>query len=379
VQMLGKMTLDRNPTNYFAETEQVAYCTSHLVPGIEPTNDPLMQGRMFSYQDTQITRLGGPNWAQLPINRAHASINDEVHQSAIHTGDAAYVPNTLDGDLPLVSSAAEGGYVETPQIVEGTIGRAAPASFDDHFSHATLFFQSLTPLEQAHVVEAYTFELSKCYETSVREAQLRVLTNVDTALCEQVAAGLGLPAPAGNPAEVTPSPALSQITNVPGPVAGRKVGVLADAGSDLAGIAKLEKAMAKLGVTVLVIAPIGGVLGKGAKATIVKRTAATARSIEFDALLVAGGTSVTGDIKQTILLHEVFRQCKAIGAWGDGAAVLQAAGIDVSGPGVLVGAAADKTFTDPLVLALGLHRVWERTDLVTASAVPPSAPQAARR
>jgi len=122
--------------------------------------------------------------------------------------------------------------------------------------------------------------------------------------------------------------------------------------------------MAKLGVTVLVIAPIGGVLGAGAKATIVKRTAATARSIEFDALLVAGGTSVTGDIKQTILLHEVFRQCKAIGAWGDGAAVLQAAGIDVSGPGVLVGAAVDKTFTGPLVLALGLHRVWERTDLV---------------
>ena len=119
----------------------------------------------------------------------------------------------------------------------------------------------------------------------------------------------------------------------------------------------LEKAMAKLGVTVLVIAPIGGVLGAGAKATIVKRTAATARSIEFDALLVAGGTSVTGDIKQTILLHEVFRQCKAIGAWGEGAAVLQAAGIDVSGPGVLVGAAVDKTFTDSLVLALGLHRV----------------------
>ena len=133
--------------------------------GIAATNVPLMQGRMFSYQDTQITRLGGPNWAQLPINRAHTSINDGardgMHQSALHTGDAAYVPNTLDGDLPLVSSAAEGGYVETPQIVEGTIGRAAPASFDDHFSHATLFFQSLTPLEQAHVVEAYAFELSK--------------------------------------------------------------------------------------------------------------------------------------------------------------------------------------------------------------------------
>ena len=146
----------------------------------------------------------------------------------------------------------------------------------------------------------------------------------------------------------------------------------------------LEKAMAKLGVTVLVIAPIGGVLGAGAKATIVKRTAATARSIEFDALLVdallvPGGTSVTGDIKQTILLHKVFRQCKAIDAWGEGAAALQAAGIDVSGPGVLVGAAVDKTFTDPLVLALALHRVWERTDLFTASAVPPSAPQAAAR
>jgi catalase len=268
VQRIGKLTLNRNPTNYFAETEQVAFHTGHLVPGIEVTNDPLLQSRLFSYLDTQLTRLGGPNFSQLPINRPHAEVNDllrdGMHQSAIHTGLAAYVPNSIDGDEPLVAGEDEGAYVQLPRPIQGTAVRAAPASFDDHYSQAAMFYRSLSPLEQAHIVEAFTFELGKVYEQSIKERELAVLADVDADLCAQVAAGLGLPAPAGAPPEDSlVSPALSQIVAVPGPVAGRKVGIVADAGSDLAGVNQLVKALAKVGVTGLVIAPFGGVLKAG--------------------------------------------------------------------------------------------------------------------
>jgi catalase len=251
--------------------------------------------------------------------------------------------------------------------------RANPASFDDHFSQATMFFRSMSAIEQAHIVEAYTFELSKCYEQPIRERQLQALANIDADLCEQVAAGLGLPAPKGEPAkDVTLSPALSQVVTEPGPIAGRKIGVIADAGSDLAGIAKLRRAAEKLGATVLVIAPVGGVLGEGANAQVVERTRATARSIEFDTIVIAAGTAPSNDIKQVILLQEAYHHSKALGAWGDGAAGLEAAGIPAGGPGVLVGSTVGKPFIDELVAALGLHRVWDRAPAVMASAVPPA-------
>ena len=255
-------------------------------------------------------------------------------------------------------------------------------SFDDHFSQATLFYRSLTPIEQMHVVEAYTFELGKCFETPIRERVLTVLANVDADLCAQVAAGIGLPAPDGKAAEdVIQSPALSQIVSDPGPIAGRKIAVIADAGSDLAGIAKLRRAAERHGATLLVLSATGGVLQKGKTALTVDRTYLTARSIEFDAIVVAGGTTPTGDIKQVILLQEAYRHCKAFAAWDDGAAILTDAGIDVDGPGVSIGASMDKTFTDELVAAIGLHRAWERAELVMVSAVPPTstAPTTSRR
>src|SRR6202012_4991208 len=239
VPLIGKMTLNRNPTNYFAETEQVAFHTGNLVPGIEPTNDPLMQARLFSYLDTQITRLGGPNFTQLPINRPHCPVNDMLrdgmHQTAIHTGLAPYHPNSIDGDEPLLADEKHGGYVQTPRGISGSAVRAQPASFDDHFSQATMFYRSLTPIEQAHVVEAFTFELGKVYEQAIKERELAVLADVDAGFGAAGAAGVGLSAPKGQPADdVVPSAALSQLTGAPGPIAGRKIGVIADAGSDLA-------------------------------------------------------------------------------------------------------------------------------------------------
>jgi catalase len=377
VQLIGKLTLNRNPANYFAETEQVAFHSGNLVPGIEVTNDPLLQARLFSYLDTQLTRLGGPNFSQLPVNRPHCPVNDMLrdgmHQTAIPDGLAPYRPNSIDGGEPLVATADEGGYVQTPRAVEGTVVRASPVSFSDHFSQPAMFYRSLTPLEQAHIVEAFTFELGKCYEQAIKERELQVLANVDADLCAQVAAGLGLPAPDGNPpTDGGRSPALSQVITEPGPIAGRKIGIVADAGSDLAGIDKVRSAAAKLGATVLVIAPVGGVLSDGSHPQTVDRTLLTTRSVEFDALVVAGGTTPTRDIKLTLLLQEAFRHCKILAAWGDGAAILDAAGITASGAGVVTGDTAAKSFTDQLTAAVGLHRAWDRAPAVMASAIPPA-------
>jgi catalase len=377
VQLIGKLTLNRNPTNFFSETEQVAFHTGHLVPGIEVTDDPLLQARLFSYLDTQLTRLGGPNFAQLPINQPRCPVNhmlrDGMHQSGVPFGVAPYQPNSLDNGGPLPALAEEGGYVQTPRPIDGVAIRANPASFDDHFSQATMFYQSLTAVEQAHIVEAFTFELGKCYEQVIKERELEVLANVDADLCAQVAAGLGLPAPTGSPAQgVEESGALSQIVVEPGPIAGRKIGVIADAGSDLAGIAKLAGALDKEGASLLVIAPYGGLLANGENEVVVERTLLTARSIEFDALLISDGTAPNDDIKLVVMLQEAYRHCKTIGAWGSGATNLESVQIAVDAPGVLVGDSVAKSFIDGLIGAVGLHRAWDRAPLVMTSSVPPA-------
>ncbi|GAA2568627.1 catalase CatB [Winogradskya consettensis] len=376
VQLIGRLTLNRNPDNYFAETEQVAFHTGHLVPGIEVTNDPLMQARLFSYLDTQLTRLGGPNFAQLPINRSHAPVNDNLrdgmHQSVIHRGVAPYLPNSLAGDEgPEPATEPQGGYVQVPRLVHGEKVRANPVSFDDHFSQATLFYASMSPVEKLHIVEAFTFELGKVYEQPIRERALGVLANVDADLCEQVAAGLGMPAPVGKPADdVQPSPALSQISPVPGPIAGRVIGIVAAPGADLAGIGKIRKAFEAKGAFVRVIAPVGGTLGKGARTEIIERTLLTTRSVEYDAILIAGGAGALADIKLTVLLQEAFRHAKAIGAWGDGEQALLTAGIDTTAPGILLSDGVSSAYTKDLIKAVGLHRAWDRAALVMSSAGP---------
>jgi catalase len=376
VQVIGTLVLNGNPTNFFAETEQVAFHTGHLVPGIEGTNDPLLQGRNFSYLDTQLTRLGGPNFTQIPVNRPHAPVNDMTrdgfHQHAVHTGQAPYTPNSVDEGSPFPSDWAEGGYVNVPRRIEGEAVRAAPASFDDHFSQPALFYASLTSVEQQHVIDAYTFELGKCYEQGIKERALTVLAKIDADLCAQVATGLGLPAPAPEPVEHGESPALRQIEPTPFPVAGRIVGVVAGPGADLKGIAKLREALDAEGALLKVIAPHGGQLVDGKDVEIVERTFATGRSIEFDAIVVADGAPQDGDFRALVMLQEAYRHLKAVGAWGDGVEVLRTAGIDVEAPGVLTGAKSDKTLAAGLVGALGLHRAWDRTPLVRASLVPPT-------
>ena len=273
VQLIGKLTLNRNPTNYFAETEQVAFHTGNLVPGIEVTNDPLMQARLFSYLDTQLTRLGGPNFTQLPINRPHCPVNDMLrdgmHQTAIHTGLAPYRPNSIDGGEPLARRRrATAATCRSPRPIEGTAVRASPASFDDHFSQA----DDVLPQPDAARAGPHRRGLhlrARQVSTSrpSRNASSRCWpTSTPTCAPRSPPASGCPPRTAARPTTSSLSPALSQIVTEPGPIAGRKIGIIADAGSDLAGIDKLRKAAAKLGAIRPRDRPVGGVLGSGAHA-----------------------------------------------------------------------------------------------------------------
>ncbi|MBC2641028.1 MULTISPECIES: catalase [unclassified Rhodococcus (in: high G+C Gram-positive bacteria)] len=364
VQPLGLMTLNANPTNFFAETEQVAFHPGHLVPGIDVTDDPLLQARLFSYLDTQISRLGGPNFGQIPINRPHAEVNDMLrdgmHQTGVHPGVAPYRPNSLDGGCPFLAGA-DTAFVEVPvPMPESTKLRGAPASYDDHFSQARLFYASLTPVEQSHVAEAYTFELGKCYEQAIKERALGVVANIDPGLCATVAEGLGLPAPeptVAYDAAQTPSPALSQV-GAEWPLDGRIIGIVADDESDLSEVADAVEKIDKDGMVPLVIGPHGGELGSGKSAVPVSRTFLTMRSVEFDAVLVA---TQVADPRVLVLLTEAFRHCKAIGGWGAGRGLLDVAGIPADAPGVVIADEASALF-DGVTALMKSHRVWARQE-----------------
>jgi len=378
VQIVGTMTLNANPTNYFAETEQVAFHLGHLVPGIDVTNDPLLQVRLFSYIDTQISRLGGPNFDQLPINRSHAPVNDMLrdgaHQSAVHQGVAPYHPNSLDGGCPFIAGEDQGAFIDIPaHVAQSRKVREVPADFDDHFSQPRLFFSSLSSVEQDHVIGAYTFELGKCYEQAVKERQLQALANIDTGLCESVATGLGMPAPVATVplTDETPSPAVSQIGGV-WPVAGRQVGIVADETSTASHVTKLRDELFRQGVVPLVIAPHGGTL---ADATPIQRTYATASSVEFDALILtcaaapapdavpsldakAGADGSVVDPRVHKLIAEMWRHAKPLAGVDDGSQVLDAAGVPGQAPGVLAGSPG--SVLPELLELLAGHRVWDR-------------------
>ena len=379
VRLVGRMTLDANPTNFFAETEQVAFHVGHVVPGIEVTDDPLMQVRLFSYLDTQLTRLGGPNFSQIPINQPAAPVNDNLRdgfgQHAVHEGRAPYFPNSVGGGCPFVVGATEGGYVHVPRVVDGPKVRqraagASPVSFDDHFSQAALFWNSMTPVEQDHIVGAFSFELSHVVEPAIQQRTLEQLANVAAPLAERVAANLGLaaPAPAITPLSVQDtgvSAALSMAVDAPGPIPGRVVGVILNDGADGAGVAALAKRLKSESAILDVVAPHGGTIdatGKGG-ALAVSKTLFGCDSVQFDAVLLGDGAgldALAADGATADLVQEAFRHHKTIGAWGAAVAVLEAWAIPADGPGVVTGATANRAFADALVAAVGLHRHWDR-------------------
>ncbi|GGM24940.1 catalase [Micromonospora sonchi] len=378
VQPVGGLTLNRTPTNFFAESEQVAFHVGHLPPGIDVTNDPLLQGRLFSYVDTQLTRLAGPNFPQIPINRPHAPVNDMLrdgfHQQAIHTGIAPYRPNSLDGGNPFPAGDDDHPFTDLPvRVAEAPKIRQSPASFDDHFSQARLFWLSMSPVEREHIIRAYTFELGKCYHQTIRERQLQCLANIDPVLCAQVATGLGLPTPQPTVPlpDVTPSPALSQVGRE-WPADGRMIGIVVDPDADLDTVRQVRRAVFGADMVPLLIAPHGGMIGD----LTVQRSFATGRSVELDALLLAAAPPPASDAlpareakagaarpvpvdpRVLLLVEECWRHAKAIGAWGPGVTVLEQAGV-IGSPGVVTADSGDEVFTAVQHL-LATHRVWER-------------------
>lgn len=383
VQPVGRMTLNRCPANFFAEVEQVAYHVGHLVRGIEVVEDPLMQARLFSYLDTQLTRLGGPNFSQIPINRPHAPVNDNFrdgfHQTAVHHGRTPYLPNTVGGGCPFLAGDADGGYIHMPRPVEGVkIRRRGP---DDEYAQATLFWNSMTEVEQDHIVDAFTFELGKVEVPSVVERMVERLMLVDPELARRVSVGLGLPAPmfatlqppdsveeVADALDVSggldSSPALAMVTDNIYPVDGRVVQILANDGSDLSGIRLLQEAIRSAGAVSHVVAThkgnITGPPGRRVDQLTVDKSFHTASAAEADSIIVAHGADLADEPAVITYVQTAFRHYKPIAAWGDGDQLLANAGIDPLAPGVTVAAKANKTFAKTCLDALAVHRHWAR-------------------
>jgi catalase len=261
VQRIGKMTLDRNPDSFFSETEQIAFGTMHVVPGIDFSNDPLLQGRNFSYQDTQLSRLGGPNFNQIPINKAkcpfHNNQRDGMHQMQIPVGQASYEPNTTGGNFPKESPAGFQSFLEP---IAGDKRRVRADSFKDHFSQAKLFFNSQSEIEKQHIIGAFSFELAKVETSAIRERFVAdILRNIDARLTSEVCAQLGIPVPKSGTAPAAPqpagktvkvSPALSMVGTQPADsIATRKIAILAGDGVDGAAVAAVKAALSKAGAT----------------------------------------------------------------------------------------------------------------------------------
>ena len=376
VRRVGKMVLERNPDSYFSETEQVAFCVSHVVPGIDFSNDPLLQGRIFSYLDTQLSRLGGPNFHQIPINRPvcpfHNNQRDGMHQMGIPVGRTSYDPNSLGGDAPKEVRVENGGFASYLERLEGDKRRVRADSFKDYFSQATLFWNSQSDVEKDHIVSAFSFELTKVERPEIRERVLGLLANVDATLTARVAENLGLDAPKGatsstrngkkNGKTASPqaSPALS-LADQPGSPKGRSVAILAAPGVDAKALATVKKALLTAGAQVKVLAPRLGALGRNGTAIAANKTIVTTPSVVFDAVYVPGGARSIETLAQSgDALHfvaEAYKHAKPIAASGEGADLLQQAGV-VEGPGVLIEDAS--ALVTQFVEALGGHRIWAR-------------------
>lgn len=389
VRPVGKMVLNRNPDNFFAETEQVAFHTANVVPGIDFTNDPLLQFRNFSYLDTQLIRLGGPNFAQLPINRPVAEVRTNQHdgygQHTIPQGRTSYFKNSIGGGCPAL--ADEGVFRHYTERLDGQAMRKRAKSFENHYSQARMFWQSMSAVEAEHIVAAFAFELGKVEMPEIRSAVVEQLARVDGGLAAQVAAKLGLPEPPEEPVDdgVAASPALSQI-GVSDTIATRKIAVLAADGVDVVGTQRFIEQMGERGAIVEVLAPVaGGTLAGGSGGELpVDRSFTSMASVLYDAVVVACGprsiSTLSNDGYAVHFVTEAYKHLKPIGAYGAGVDLLRTAGItnrlaedtDVLNDQSVITtkAAADELpdrFVEEFAAALARHRCWERrTDPVPA-------------
>ncbi|UXY15123.1 catalase [Chitiniphilus purpureus] len=379
VTRVGRLVLDRNPENFFAETEQVAFHPGHVVPGIDFSNDPLLQGRLFSYTDTQLLRLGGPNFAQLPINRPvcpfHHHQRDGLGQHQIPLGKVAYAPSSLDTGAPAHLGALPDGYRSFPEPLSGHKLRGKPERFADHYSQARLFYASLTLPEQRHLRDALVFELSHVTAVHVRERMVQHLQRIDAGLCNGVARPLGLLCPdedCGTGPSPASSPALS-MNQQPFPVVGRKVAVLAAGRFDAALAQPVLDALKARGVRSVLIGPtLGGLPSGGAAQTRPDFTYENGPSLFFDAVLVLAETTDLDALRQIgrakTFIAEAYAHGKPIALSTSATPLLEDAGIPLIQIEAQGGAdreaihigAADATLADRLLASLEWHRCWTR-------------------
>jgi catalase len=378
LRVVGRMVLDRNPDNFFAETEQVAYCASHVVPGIDFTNDPLLQGRLFSYQDTQLKRLGSPNFHQIPINQPkcpfHNLQRDGHMQMGVPKGQVNYEPSSLGQDV--ARESLERGFQAFPNPEAGEQLRLRPETFADHYTQARLFFASQTKPEQDHIVAALVFELSKCVTPRVREAVLSRLIHIDEFLAQSVAEGLGfpgeiVPAPAPIPAQdMTPSPMLSLLAKAQPTLEGRKVGVLVSDGSDDKLLAKLKAAVEAAGARLQVIAPtIYGVTTASGALLPADHKIDGGPSVLFDAVAILpsdeGGAQLAMEAAAVNFLRDAYGHLKVIAYLPSAAPLFAKGGVTDVGPdddeGLIDLSVAS---IDDFIARASTGRVWAREPLV---------------
>ncbi len=389
VRLIGKMTLNRNPDNFFAETEQVAFHPGHVVPGIDFTNDPLLQGRLFSYLDTQIIRLGGPNFHEIPINRPLASVRnnqrDGFARQTIDTGRTNYSPNSMGGGCPMTSPENMGGYVHHMEKVEGRKVRERSESFKDHFSQATMFWNSLTVPEQDRLVMACHFELGKVKSKEVQQRMIdEFLNKIDFGLAVRAAKGIGISPPtvfAGKGVTKKAPEVSIEFRARQDTIQSRRVAILAADGVDADRLMAVKSALMEKGAMCDVIARNKGMLaGAQDGEVMVDKNYVTTASIMYDAVFVAGGQASVDALKghgdAIFFVQEAFRHGKPIGALDAGIELLtearlagikpakQDAGKVTVDKGVVTQWLGKKGsvdgFVDAFVAAIGQHRHWNR-------------------
>ena len=405
VQRIGKMVLNRNPDNFFSETEQVAFHPGHLVPGIDFSNDPLLQGRLFSYTDTQLSRLGSPNFHEIPINRSintvHNNHRDGHMRQQINKDKTSYSPNSLGGGCPFQAKAAEGGFTSHAERIDAKKVRARSQSFFDHFSQATLFFNSQSEAEKNHLTDALRFELSKVEAVPVRVRMLGLLNQIDATLAKNVADELGLAVPKkpeqpinhsipadGNPAKFQPksvdqglesSAALSMANTKKDSIQTRKIAVLAANGVNGNSIEQMKKALTDKGAVVEIIAPkLGEIKNDKGAAIKVDKNLRTVASVLYDAVYVPGGKdSIAALMNEADAIHfvdQAYKHCKAIAVDVDAENFIAKTTVgslleeNKELPGFVYGGGKNNSLPAAFIKAIAQHRFWERETMTKVPA-----------
>jgi len=390
VQLIGRMVLNRNPENFFAETEQVAFLPGSIVPGIDFTNDPLLQGRLFSYRDTQLSRLGSPNFHQIPINRPVADVHNNERdghmQMQIPKGQTAYFPNSLGGGCPYLSTVAEGGFESYQERIDANKIRGRSESFSDHFSQPALFYRSLADWEKTHVVDAYSFELGKCKQDQIKLRMLWLISQIDDTLAKSVAENLGMNVPKdierpinqaiGADAKIKEhqpgtkknyldaAPTLSQAHTKFDSIATRQVAFLVADGFNRKDFDKMKNALEKENAMVKLVAPHGGsVICDTDMEHPVDAAIMTTESVLYDAIFVPGGEksvkALLNKAKFIKFVNEAYKHCKAIAVAHEGVQLLDTGDIGNYKDDTAI--FVDGTPAD-FISAIAKHRNWDRME-----------------